>query len=354
MIPCIIAHAEIPHDDWAATPYNSFMNPTLSVHNLSKSFRLRKPTEGLGEAWRGLWKPEYRQVDAVKQINFALHAGERVAFIGPNGAGKSTTIKMAAGILYPSDGHVSVLGLDPQKQRKLVTQKIGAVFGQRSQLWYHLPARDSFDLLAKIYAIEESEYRVRLKRLVDAFDLGDILSRPVRQLSLGQRMRCEIVASLLHKPQVLFLDEPTIGLDVDAKASIRDLIRRTAAEDGTTVLLTSHDTGDIEQVCDRVIVIDHGQIILDESIGGLRQRYIRTKRVTVHTTDACPALDLPGLTWVEKSPHRLVMEVDTALTPAGAAVGALLQKVTATDISVEDPPMDDIVRQIYAERRDAL
>ncbi|CAN5432936.1 hypothetical protein BH11CYA1_BH11CYA1_41550 [soil metagenome] len=233
----------------------------VETDNLRKVFEIKK----------GLLGRDSKTVVAVEAISLTVPAGQSVAFIGPNGAGKSTTIKMLTGILKPSSGTASVLGLDPWKQRSKLVRQIGAVFGQRSQLWLHLPPSDSFDLLAEIYGIPKNDYRKRKALLVERFDLGRFLSTPVRKLSLGERMRAEIAASLLHRPQLLLLDEPTIGVDVIARQNLRDLVCQWNREEGVTVFLTSHDTGDIESVADRVVVINHGRIVLDDSLSSVSE-----------------------------------------------------------------------------------
>ena len=233
----------------------------VETDNLRKVFEIKQ----------GLLRRNAKTVVAVEGISLTVPAGQSVAFIGPNGAGKSTTIKMLTGILKPSSGTASVLGLDPWKQRSKLVRQIGAVFGQRSQLWLHLPPSDSFDLLAEIYGIPKNDYRKRKALLVERFDLGRFLSTPVRKLSLGERMRAEIAASLLHRPQLLLLDEPTIGVDVIARQNLRDLVCEWNREEGVTVFLTSHDTGDIESVADRVIVINHGRVVLDDSLSSVSE-----------------------------------------------------------------------------------
>ncbi len=328
------------------------MTPAIHIEELSKSFRIRERTaegtRGVGPWLRALVHPKARDVVAVDRISLTIAPGERVAFVGPNGAGKSTTIKMCSGILYPSAGELRVAGLVPSRARKQLAYRIGTVFGQRSQLWQHLPARDTFDLLAAIYDVPTATYRARRAALVEAFELGDELVRPVRQLSLGERMRCEIVASLLHAPDVLFLDEPTIGLDVCARATIRDLVRAQAEQDGRTVLLTSHDTGDMERVCARVVVIHGGRILLDQPIDELRRGYIRRKRVTLHTAEPRPELAMAGVRELARRPHRLELEVDLDLVPVDAVVQAALRCVRLVDLTVEDPGMDEVVQAIYA------
>ena len=231
------------------------MESAVEVESLSKVFELRERAPGMAAAMRALFAPTRRNVVAVDSLSFRVAKGERVACLGSNGAGKSTTIKMLSGVLHPSTGTARVAGCDPWRERQKLSYRIGTVFGQRSQLWYHLPVEDSFSLLMHLYDQRGEAYRTRKRTLIEAFAIGQHLHKPVRQLSLGERMRCELVASLLHTPEVLFLDEPTIGLDVSAKATIREVIRDESLRHGRTLLLTSHDTADMERVCERVIVI---------------------------------------------------------------------------------------------------
>jgi len=251
----------------------------IVVENLKKTFRSPLPAQGsIAQRIKSYLHPRYQTLTAVDGISFQVKAGERVAFIGPNGAGKSTTIKMLTGIMQPTSGRITVLDKVPGVRWNRLMYQIGAVFGQRSQLWYHLPVRETLGLLAAIYDIPASEYRRRVSELVEKFKVTSLLDKPVRQLSLGERMRCEIIASLLHKPAVLFLDEPTIGLDITAKAIIRDLIRQQSEKEGVTLLLTSHDTDDIEKVCDRVIIIDQGKLLLDDSLSNLKNALYSKKK----------------------------------------------------------------------------
>ena len=248
--------------------------PAISTRNLTKTYRTRVKSEGLGASFRALVRPERKDIHAVRNIDMTVEQGEIVAFIGPNGAGKSTFIKMLCGILHPTSGEISVLGMSPVKDRRKLSLRIGTVFGQKSQLWLHLPALDSFTLLAAIYEIADAERRRRVDELSELFELGDFLRTPVRKLSLGQRIRCEVAASLLHDPDLLFLDEPTIGLDVVVKQALRELILRRNKEKGTTVFLTSHDPSDIEHLCHRAVVIDEGAIMLDTPVDTLKNDYL--------------------------------------------------------------------------------
>ncbi len=323
----------------------------LAVDNLKKSFQTKKSKNGFKGVVSTFFKPDWQMVEALRGISFDIEQGQRVAFIGPNGAGKSTTIKILSGILQPSSGDVLVGGFKPWAEREKLAYKIGTVFGQRSQLWYHLPAQDSFRLLASAYDIDEETYKRRIQILTDSFEIGDLLDKPVRQMSLGQRMRCEIVASFIHKPSILFLDEPTVGLDVSAKAVIRDLVYESSREDGTTVLLTSHDTGDMERVCDRVILIDEGQIIIDDKVSKLRSNYIRKKVVTLNTKEENITLKMTGVKNIEHSAHSLTVEVDTQKQSVEAVIQRAMTQSTLRDISVEDPPMEDVIKAIYAKTK---
>ena len=324
------------------------MHLAVEVRRLSKSFRVRERSPGFLGGLRHAFAPRTRLVPAVEDVSFSIARGERVAFVGPNGAGKSTTLKMLTGILHPTSGEARVLGLVPWEDRTALGYRVGTVFGQRSQLWWHLPPKDTFALLEKVYDQDPRTHRDRLARLVEAFGLGPLLDKPVRSLSLGERMRCEITASLLHAPELLVLDEPTIGLDVSAKAVIRDLVRERSESDGSTVFLASHDTGDMERVCDRVLVIHRGRLLLDRPVATLRRTFIRRKVVTLLTAEAEVSLSLPGVTVRERAPHRTVLEVDTSTTPVEAVVQAALRASRLDDLSVEDPPMEEIVQAIYA------
>ncbi len=322
--------------------------PAIALEQLRKSFRVPERTRGVSGSLRALFSPRTRDIVAVDDVSFAIAPGESVAFVGPNGAGKSTTLKILTGILRPSAGTVRVLGLVPGRDRERLAYRIGVVFGQRSQLWSHLPAADTFDLLARIYELRPAEYRERRDELVTSFEIAEVVKQPVRQLSLGERMRCELVASLLHRPEVLFLDEPTIGLDVIAKATIRHLLRERARRDGCTILLTSHDTGDMEGVCERVLVIHHGRLLLDRSIEALRKRFIPKKRVSVVTVEAELRVDVPGVRRLPSAAHRTELEVDLDVIGVERVVAAIVAGARVLDLSVEDPPMEEIVGAIYA------
>lgn len=349
--------------------------PILEVAGLAKTFRSRERAAGLASSLRSFVAPRYREREAVKQISFTLEAGEVLAFIGPNGAGKSTTIKMLTGILYPTAGRAQVLGLTPWKQRGKLAFHISSVFGQKSQLWYHLPPQDTFNLLAHIYELDMEAYRKRRDFLVEVFDIAEYMRTPARKLSLGERMRCELAAALLHKPEILFLDEPTIGLDVIAKQRIRDLIGQLNSEEGMTVLLTSHDAGDIEQICQRAIVINHGEIILDTPVSRMKRDYLKAKTIDLLLDEPAEMLlkmdtesgiqqlsiqlpgsiheelqDTTGIRILKAKGRGLKLEVDTARNPLEPILAAIMQRCHILDMTIADPPMEEIITTIYGQK----
>ncbi|TCL58625.1 ABC-2 type transport system ATP-binding protein [Hydrogenispora ethanolica] len=328
------------------------MMPVVTVSGLTKRFQTKVKQPGLSGSVRSLLRPEYQTIDAVRGISFTVERGEILGFIGPNGAGKSTTIKMLTGILRPTAGQLRVLGLNPGRDRVRLAFHIGSVFGQKSQLWFHLPPADSFQLLAGIYEIPAPDYQKRLDFLVDLFELGELLSIPVRRLSLGQRVRCEIAASLLHQPEIIFLDEPTIGLDVVVKQRIRDLIVKLNREEKTTIFLTSHDVGDIEQLCHRVMIINHGAIVLDEPIQHLKSHYLNKKVISVRYSQTV-RIDLPGLVqWKEDGTseghgYAARIEVDTLTQNLSQVIAQLLSYGEVADITISDQPLEQIIAAIY-------
>lgn len=324
------------------------MAACIEVKGLRKVFSVKRKPEGGWERLQAVFRPQVVQQEAVRGLDLTVETGQALAFIGPNGAGKSTTIKMLTGILHPTAGEARVLGLVPWQERQRLAYRIGSVFGQKSQLWLHLPPVDTFNLLARIYELDWSAYLKRRAELVDLFELQEIMHQPARKLSLGQRMRCEIAAGLLHKPEVLFLDEPTIGLDPVAKASIRELIRRANKEEGVTVFLTSHDAGDIEQLCKRVVIINHGQLVLDDSVSALRREFLTTKEIDLRLGASSAAeVEIPGVTVLKAKGFGVKLSVDTAVTPIDAAVARLLQVYPVADITIQSPPMEEIIAAIY-------
>lgn len=323
------------------------MSRAIRVDKLSKLFEVRETLPGIIGALKGLFVSKKSNVHAIQDLSFEIQQGERIAFIGPNGAGKSTTIKMLTGILFPSSGLVEVLDIVPWQDRHSLGFKIGTVFGQRTQLWYHLPPGDTFALLGKIYELNQSVYENRIQELIHAFQLKPFLNKPVRQLSLGERMRCEIAASLIHRPQILFLDEPTIGLDINAKLMIRDLLIQLSQEHGTTLFLTSHDTADIEQVCDRVIVLDHGRLIQDSSIKELKKTYIKKKNLTLLTAEEPQPLHLNGVKTLKTTAHHITYEIDLSIVPIDRVIQEAFKTTSVKDVTIENPSMEEIIRELY-------
>lgn len=260
----------------------------IEVKSLEKTFERKEKAKGL----KDFFNPKVTYFKAVDDISFEVNKGERVAFVGPNGAGKSTTIKMLTGILHPTEGEIKVAGFNPASQRKKVAYKIGCLFGQKSGLWMHLPAIDSYKLFGAIYDLDDDVALKRINHLIETFKIQDLVDVPVRRLSLGQRMICEIVGVLIHEPEIIFLDEPTIGLDIVVKERVRELIKEINEKSNVTVFLTSHDVSDIEKLCDRVIIIDKGKIVIDENIDLLKEKYLKKKTITVKREETIPLEDI--------------------------------------------------------------
>ena len=318
----------------------------IEVKKLSKNFKVKTKEKGLKGSLKSIIKPKYKEVNAVKNINFEVEKGEIIAFIGPNGAGKSTTIKMLTGILYPSKGEIRVLGLDPTKERKKLSYEIGTVFGQKEQLWTHLTPYDNFKFFGAIYDIPEYQVEKKIGELKTLFELEEFINTPVRNLSLGQRIRCEIVASLIHEPKVLFLDEPTIGLDPVVKENIRTLIKRMNKEYKTTIFLTSHDTLDIEKLCKRVIIINNGSIVLDDSMDNLKYHYLNKKILEAKMKEKVNLEDTDGITILKDKGYNIKIEIDTKKKNIADAI-KLLNPDNIIDINISNIPLEDIISAIY-------
>lgn len=320
----------------------------IVVEGLHKTFRSKRKAAGLQGSLRSLWRPEWQTIEAVRALSFCMEAGELLGFIGPNGAGKSTTIKMLTGILHPTGGRASVLGLEPWSQRQQLAYRIGSVFGQRPQLWYHLPALDTFYLFGKIYELDDKTVRQRIGLLVEAFELQDLLETPVRKLSLGQRMRCEVAASLLHKPRLILLDEPSIGLDVVAKARIRETIKRMNELEQVGVLLTSHDAGDIEALCKRVIIVNHGQIVYQDKVSVLKRSYLTSKQVDVrYARPIASDFQIHGTETLKAGEYGLKLRFDTRATPVEQVIQRLAGAGELVDVTISDPSLEEVIRTIY-------
>jgi ABC-2 type transport system ATP-binding protein len=315
----------------------------IDVRDLARTFVVRKRAR----AGRRLGGRTRTEVRAVHDLTFAIEPGEMIGYIGPNGAGKSTTIKMLTGILVPTSGHLRVAGLEPSRERTQLARRIGVVFGQRTTLWWDLPLRDSFELLQKIYRVDPARHRRNLEEYVELLDLGDLLDTPVRQLSLGQRMRGDITAALLHDPEILYLDEPTIGLDVISKGRLREFLRTLNAERGTTLVLTTHDLQDIEALCDRVIVIDHGTSVFDGPLDELHRRGESSRTLVVDLVDEAPPISVEGAVTRKVDGPRQWLSF-----PAGASAAPIVAAVAASyavaDLSIQEPEIEDVIRDLYA------
>lgn len=321
----------------------------IVVRGLSKRYRVAERRAGMLGALRGIVSRQHRVVEALAGIDFTVEAGEVVGYIGPNGAGKSTTVKLLAGILVPDAGTVEVAGRVPWRERIAHVREIGVVFGQRTQLWWDLPVAESFELLRRIYRVGADAHRRTRERLVEALAIGNLLDTPVRQLSLGQRMRCDLVAALLHAPRVLVLDEPTIGLDAVAKLAVRAFVRTLVAEHETTVLLTTHDMDDIEALCRRVIVIDGGRIFVDGTLDTLRARMGGERRLVVELADETDELgDLPAEI-VSREGARVHLRYDPAVVPTPELVAKVAAHPGVRDMLLENPPIEEIVAKLYRE-----
>lgn len=321
----------------------------IEVKNLSKNFKVKLKEKGLKGSLKSIIKPKYKTIKAVRNVSFSVEKGEIIAFIGPNGAGKSTTIKMMTSILYPDKGSIKVMGLNPSRDRKALSYEIGTVFGQKEQLWTHLTPYDNFKFFGAIYDIPEAVVEKKISELIELFELDSFINTPVRNLSLGQRIRCEIVASLIHEPKVLFLDEPTIGLDPVVKENIRSLIKRMNKEYKTTIFLTSHDVGDIEKLCKRVIIINNGTVVMDDSMENLKYNYLNKKIVEAKMKEMGNLDDEDGITILKDKGYNLKIEVDTTRKSVSDAI-KLLNPDNIIDINISNVPLEDIISDIYKSR----
>ena len=322
------------------------MSTIIEIKKLSKTFKIKQKEKGFKGSLKAIFKPKYKIKKAVNKINLTVDKGEVIAFIGPNGAGKSTTIKMLTGILAPTSGEAIVAGINPAKQRKKLAYKIGTVFGQKEQLWTHLTPYDNFKFFGAIYDLKDYEIEKRIKELNDTLELDEFINTPVRNLSLGQRIRCEIAASLIHKPQILFLDEPTIGLDPVVKENIRVLIKRMNKEFGTTIFLTSHDVGDIEKLCKRVVIINDGKIVLDDTMENLKYHYLNKKIVEVKMKEKVNLDDEDGIAVLKDKGYNLKLSIDIEKKSV-ADVIKMLNTDKIIDINISNEPLENIISNIY-------
>jgi ABC-2 type transport system ATP-binding protein len=321
---------------------------SIHVKNLTKefTFAVKNPEKGF---LVNLFNPDHKHVQAVSDISFNVAQGERIAFIGPNGAGKSTTIKMLTGILFPTRGEISILGFDPSEDRKKLAYQIGTVFGQRSQLFPNLPFTDSFEFFGVMYDLSKEEIKTRSDELIKLFDLESFKDQPVRKLSLGQRMRAEIATSLIHKPKIIFLDEPTIGLDVVAKKALRELLIKINTEENTTIFLTSHDVGDIEALCERTIIINHGTLVKDLPTKELTSSFIHEKYIELFlNTETKSFPELPAFcAYIEKESDKVVISVSIQHLSISEALQKILPFFDVSDINVYGVELETVIREMY-------
>ena len=320
----------------------------IEVKGLKKEFKVPIRSSGVKESIKNFFKRDYKIVKAIDDISFSIKKGEIVGYIGPNGAGKSTTIKILTGILTPTEGICKVGKTIPYEEREKYVSKIGVVFGQRSQLWWDIPAEDTFDLLKDIYKINDEEYKKNKQELVDLLHLEEIMKRPVRQLSLGQRMRCEIAASLLHSPEILFLDEPTIGLDALSKTIVRDFIKKINKEKKVTVILTTHDMSDIETLAKRIILIGNGKVLYDGPLSSLRKKYDTNKYISV-STDGKIDINVDGVIKKEKTRNGYKFIIDSKKIAISDFLGAISSEVSIKDVDIDNETLDDIILKLYKD-----
>lgn len=328
--------------------------PAIETHDLKKVYYSHKKQPGVWGAMKGLFSREKTEVEAVKGINLTIEQGELVGFLGPNGAGKTTTLKMLSGILYPSSGEAKVLGYHPWERKAEMLRNISLVMGNKMQLWWDLPAWDSFLVLKELYEVDDAQFKRRSERLIETLQLTDKIHTQVRKLSLGERMKCELVAALLHSPQVVFLDEPTIGLDVVSQKRIRDFLKELHQEDGCTIILTSHYMQDVQELCDRVVVINSGEMIFDGALDALANRFSDSRRIQLTFSSPVLAADAEGFgRVVEQTDLTATIEVPRAQTAATAS--RILQALPVEDVSIEDVEFDEVIRALFEEdRRDTL
>ena len=319
----------------------------IEVNNLVKDYKLNVRKRGILGAVQGLLIPEYKTKRAVDNISFEIEKGEMVGFIGPNGAGKSTTVKMLTGILVPTSGSISIGGLCPYKDRKKNAFRIGAVFGQRTQLWWDLPAVDTFDLLRYVYKIPEKTFKKNMEVFNEILGLNEFINSPTRQLSLGQRMRADIAAALLHDPEIIFFDEPTIGLDVVAKEKIREFIKFVNKEKGTTMLFTTHDMLDIEKTCQRMIIIDQGMAIYDGSVEKIKDVLGKERTIAVEFGEEYNEISSPGVELIKQEGNKMWFKFNKDEVQVSNLIFSLTQKYVINDLTIQEPEIEAIVREIY-------
>lgn len=323
----------------------------IELEHINKTFHISQRPEGRFGILRGAFYRKKKTVEALTDLSFSIDRGELVGYIGPNGAGKSTTVKVMSGILYPDSGSCRIMGRVPWKERTAHVAKIGVVFGQRSQLWWDVPVSDTFDLLREIYSILNDRFKKRQTELVDTLGIAGFLNTPVRQLSLGQRMRCEIAASLLHSPEILFLDEPTIGLDAVSKLALRDFLKEENRNNGVTMILTTHDTADIEALCSRVMVIGRGRLLFDGGLDTLKTRFSPMRRIRATVKERVGDYSFPGAEKIETEGNSITVWFDPQKIVAYSIVSHMANTLPLSDIMIEEQDIDEIIAEMYREMK---
>ncbi|MBI4145823.1 ATP-binding cassette domain-containing protein [Candidatus Woesearchaeota archaeon] len=321
----------------------------IDVKNLRKTFTTVKRGQGLKEAIKSFLRPETTTKEALNNVNFTIKEGEIVGLIGPNGAGKSTCLKILCGLLWPDSGEATILGMQPWKNRVKYVQHIGAVFGQKTTLFWDLPPLDSFHLSKDLYAIPAAEFEERKQILIKLLEAEDIAKQPTRELSLGERMRCEVIQALLHNPKLVFLDEPTIGLDLISKEKLHEFILDLNKKQKTTFIITTHDMQDIEKLCKRIIIINHGTIIYDGPLEAIKKKYFTDKHIDITFSEQVKTFSHKGCKVLTKTPYKIQLELDTRTTPIQTLISHLLKQYDVADITVSDPPIEEIIKKIYRE-----
>jgi ABC-2 type transport system ATP-binding protein len=321
----------------------------IEAHDLNKRFKVYERGSGITGYLRSFVSRDYREVHAVKDLDLTIEEGEMIGYIGPNGAGKSTTVKMLTGILEPTSGSVSVMGIDPNKQRQRNAMNIGVVFGQKTQLWWDLPVKESFKLLREIYEVDREAYERRIEEFTEVLDLESFMETPVRKLSLGQKMRCELAAAFLHQPPVVYLDEPTIGLDVAVKERIRQFIKRMNEEEDIAVMLTTHDIGDIEDLCDRIVVLDEGEKIYDGELTSLVSRFSRRRILMDIKGDEKVSFSIDGILDVEDVDGQIEVAFDREVVTAADVMREALENYEVLDFRIKEPDIEEVIKKIYNE-----
>ncbi|HTQ11378.1 MAG TPA: ATP-binding cassette domain-containing protein [Fimbriimonadaceae bacterium] len=321
--------------------------PAIETHDLTKTYVSAKKQPGIWGGIKGLFSREKLEVEAVKRVNLSIEQGEMVGFLGPNGAGKTTTLKMLSGILYPTSGEAKVLGYTPSQRRPEMLKQISLVMGNKNQLWWDLPAWESFVVLKELYEVPDDKFKKRTDFLIEELQITDKVNLQVRKLSLGERMKCELVAALLYSPRIVFLDEPTIGLDVVSQKRIRDFLKQLHAEDNSTILLTSHYMQDVEELCNRVVVIDHGSVIFEGTLGDLTRQFSETRKLRLSFSEAVELADVAHFGQASM-PEPTVAVIDVPRDKLAKVTSAVLQKLPVNDVAIEEVEIEDVIRDLFS------